>query len=113
MRWAAGFMTGVAATATAALIALVVFWTPDLEAMLAEFRSELPAPTRLALWPGWRVGAPLALIAAAFAGNLLPGERTRAIALGLVAAAAVGAVLFTLWAGDLPLWSTAAAIRVE
>ena len=112
MRFASGFATGVVALVCAEIIAWGVIVAAPYREVYREFQGDLPAVTRVALSPGWIFGLVAALGLAAAGLNLSSrwSERARAVALGVLAAVAVGLAIGTAWAGVYPFAQLAGTI---
>ena len=104
MRFASGFATGVIALVCAEVIAWGVVVAAPYREVYREFQGELPAVTRVAVSPGWIFAVVAALGLAAAGLNLWWrwSERSRVVALGVLAAVAVGLAIGTAWAGVYP-----------
>jgi hypothetical protein len=104
VRFASGFATGVVALVCVELAAWAVVVAAPYREAYGEFQRELPAVTRVALSAGWILGLAGGLALGAVALNLSwrGAERTRAIALAVLAVIAVGLAIGTAFAGVYP-----------
>lgn len=113
MRYWSGFFTGVAALTLLAMMAFCVLYVPDIAMMYDAFGAPgVPATTRIALSPIWAMGTLGLLTGALLIANQwrTEAEKTRAIAIGVVASTSLVVTLFTMWAAYAPVSGLADSI---
>jgi hypothetical protein len=112
----AGFMAGVATMAAGLQCLFGFLVVPGLRRLYVDFPAAvLPRATAAALDPRFLWGTPAAVMALWVVLALLFSRMptVRAVVLTIIAVAALGAVVVTVWAGYLPLVQLAGNVRAE
>ncbi len=114
MRFWSGVLTGVVASAIAALIAFTSRLIPHLVEQVPELTgAEVPRATSMVTGSGWAFAAPAALMVLLALSLILPRRRetVRLVALILVAVASAAVIGFTLLGLSVGLSDVDLAIR--
>ena len=113
MRYWEGFAAAIAAIAAALQLLAAWLLLGGLRRTYAEFTTDAPLATRLAISPIWAMAVAAAILVALVVARQITGERARTRTTAAIAMIAVALVGLGIWAAYLPMFQLSGSVAAE